>query len=75
MIRTQISVDRRLYQRAKAAARRRGISLAELCRLSLAEAVSREPTDRPWMAFAGMFDGGEGDSSSVDEVVYGREAP
>ena len=27
------------------------------------------------LAFAGMFDGGEGDSSSVDEVVYGREAP
>ena len=75
MIRTQISVDRRLYKRAKAAARRRGISLAELCRQSLAEAVAREPSDRPWMAFAGMFDGSEDDSTSVDDVVYGRETP
>jgi hypothetical protein len=37
--------------------------------------VSAEPSDRPWMAYAGVFDGSEGDSASVDEVVYGREAP
>jgi len=27
------------------------------------------------MTYAGIMDGGESDSSSVDEVVYGRETP
>ena len=75
MIRTQISVDRSLYRRAKTVAKRKGISLAELCRRSLQEFVAKEPSDKPWMAFAGIFDGTASDSESVDEVVYGREAP
>jgi hypothetical protein len=75
MIRTQISVDEDLYRRAKDVARRHGISLAELVRRSLERVVSDEPSNRPWMAFAGVFDGSEADSASVDEVVYGREAP
>jgi hypothetical protein len=75
MIRTQISVDEELYARAKLVARRQGISLAELCRRSLEAAVAAEPTDQPWMAFAGQFDGQQDDSASVDEVVYGRETP
>ena len=75
MIRTQISVDAELYRRAKALAKRQGISLAELCRRSLEQALAREPSDKPWMAFAGAFEGGESDSESVDEVVYAREAP
>ena len=75
MIRTQISVDEALYRRAKLVARRRGISLAELCRRSLAEAVAAEPSDKPWMAYSGIVDGSPGDSASVDAVVYGREAP
>ena len=75
MIRTQISVDEDLYRRAKDVARRHGISLAELVRRGLEQVVSAEPSDRPWMAYAGTFDGSEGDSASVDEVVYGREAP
>lgn len=75
MIRTQISVDRILYERAKALARRQGISLAELCRRSLQEAVSREPADKPWMAYAGILDGDKLDSTTVDEVVYGRVEP
>jgi hypothetical protein len=75
MIRTQISVDAETYQRAKEAARRRGISLAELVRRSLAESLSRERVDRPWMAFAGRLEGEPGDSESIDEVVYGRAEP
>jgi hypothetical protein len=75
MIRTQISVDKNLYARAKRVARRKGISLAELCRRSLEEVVAREPTDKPWMAFSGMVEGREEDSSSVDTVVYDRESP
>jgi hypothetical protein len=75
MIRTQISVDESLYARAKRVATRKGISLAELCRRSLQEFVAHEPDDRPWMAFAGIFDGREDDSRSVDSVVYDRQSP
>jgi len=75
MIRTQISVDEEIYARAKAVARRHGISLAELCRRGLEELVAREPSSKPWMAFAGVFEGDEADSSSVDRVVYDREQP
>jgi hypothetical protein len=75
MIRTQISVDEALYRRAKLAARRRGISLAELCRRGLAETIAKEPSDKPWMAYAGIFSGSPDDGESVDEVVYGREEP
>jgi len=75
MIRTQISVDEETYKKAKEVARRRGISLAELCRRSLAEIIAREPTTRPWMAYAGILDGNPEDSSDVDSVVYDREKP
>ena len=75
MIRTQISVDEELYRRARIIARRKGISLAELCRRGLEEAVAKEPSDKPWMAYAGIFEGAASDSQSVDEVVYGRETP
>jgi len=75
MIRTQISVGADLYARAREIARRQGISLAELCRRSLEEAVARQPTERPWMKYAGIVEGNPEDSSSVDEVVYGRDRP
>ena len=42
---------------------------------SLQEAVSRTPSDKPWMAYAGTIEGNEDDSSTVDEVVYGRDTP
>jgi hypothetical protein len=75
MIRTQISVDEELYRRAKLVARRNGISLAELCRRSLEAVVAKEPSRKPWMAFAGIVEGTPSDSESVDDVLYGREAP
>ena len=75
MIRTQISVDEELYENVRELARRRDISIAELCRRALAEVVAREHSDRPWMSFAGIFDGAETDSASVDSVVYDRESP
>jgi len=75
MIRTQISFDADLYARARATAERHGISMAELCRRAVAEVIARESPDRPWMSFAGIFDGSENDSVSVDSVVYEREAP
>ena len=75
MIRTQISFDKTLYDRAKRAAKRQGISLAELCRRSIAEVVGRDDSAHPWMHYIGSVDGDADDSSSVDQVVYGREAP
>lgn len=73
MIRTQISIDDALYARAKEIAKHRGISFAELCRRGLEAMLAQEPTDRPWMVYAGMFEGREEDSVSVDAVVYDRE--
>lgn len=75
MIRTQISFDADLFAHARATAKRHGISMAELCRRAVAEVIARESPDRPWMSFAGIFDGSENDSESVDSVVYDREAP
>jgi hypothetical protein len=75
MIRTQISFDKALYERAKRAAKRRGISLAELCRSSVAEIVGRDDNEHPWMSYMGIVDGDVNDSSSVDDVVYGRDTP
>jgi hypothetical protein len=75
MIRTQISFDAKLYARAKILARKQGISLAELCRQSLTRILAAETSDKPWMKYAGAIDGQEGDSKSVDDVVYGRDAP
>lgn len=75
MIRTQVSLGAELYERAKALARQRGISFAELCRRSLSETVSRVPSDRPWMSYVGILEGRRDDSCTVDEVVYGRESP
>jgi hypothetical protein len=75
MIRTQISFDKALYERAKLLAKRRGVSLAELCRRSVAAAVAGDETSHPWMEFIGVVDGDTNDSTSVDEVVYGRDAP
>lgn len=75
MIRTQVSLDTELYERAKALARQRGISFAELCRRSLGETVAGVPIDKPWMSYMGVLDGRRDDSCTVDQVVYGRESP
>ena len=78
MIRTQVSFDKGLYGKARKAAKRRGVSLAELCRRGLEQILSQESPkskERPWMAYAGMLEGREADSSSVDTIVYDRESP
>jgi hypothetical protein len=75
MIRTQISFDEALYERAKRTARRQHISLAELCRRSIAEVVARDDSRHPWMKYVGAVEGAADDSARVDEVVYAREAP
>ena len=37
--------------------------------------VACEPNDKPWMAHLGDLDGHPDDSSTIDEVVYGRDEP
>ena len=76
MVRTQISFDEELYRRAKRIARRRGVSLAELCRQGLTEVLAREPSSMPWMRHAGALASGDDHASdSVDAIVYGRAEP
>lgn len=75
MIRTQVSFDKQLYENARRSARRRGVSLAELCRQSLAETIAQDDPSRPWMKYAGTITGDSRDSQSVDAVVHGRAAP
>ena len=75
MIRTQISLDADVYAKAKGVARRMGVSVAELCRRGLQETLSRQPTSKPWMVYAGIVEGSPQDSGTVDEVVYGRSEP
>jgi len=79
MISTSVALEPDLYDHASEVARRRGISLAELCRHALREAVTRypeaavrDPGDKPWMSYLGTLNGSPRDSRSVDEVVYGR---
>ena len=75
MIRTTISLDAELHERAKLLAKQKGISFAELCRRCLADSLSEVASDKPWMDFAGTVDGAWEDSRSVDEIVYDRDRP
>ena len=77
MIRTQISLDERAYEDAKAEAARQGVSLAEFLRRAVAATLSARPSpERPWMRHAGSLASGDPDASvTVDDVVYGRGRP
>jgi len=73
MIRTQISLDEHEYGLAKKEAEALGISVAELIRRALREALP--PRGKaPWMRYAGMVESGDPQSSqSIDEIVYGAK--
>lgn len=74
MIRTQISFDEALYERARKEAHEKGISLAELCRRALLNILGEKKTDLPWMQYAGIYSSDDPKTSeNIDEVVYGRE--
>jgi hypothetical protein len=77
MIRTQVSLDERAYEDAKAEARALGVSLAEFLRRAVAAALARRHAeDRPWMRHAGALASGDPQASlTVDQVVYGRPRP
>jgi hypothetical protein len=73
MIRTQISLDDREYALIKKEAAALGISIAELVRRALRQAL---PTNdkAPWMRYAGLVESGDPSSSqSIDEIVYGSK--
>lgn len=73
MIRTQISLAPSEYKLAKEAARRQGISLAELLRRSL-RAVLPVKKGRPWMRYVGMVASGNPQSSQeIDDIIYGQK--
>jgi len=74
MIRTQVSLDERMYEQAKQEASRQGISFAELCRRALAIVLQRDSEEKPWMRYAGVLDLDDPHASrTVDEVLCGRE--
>ena len=85
MIRTQVSLEEDAYKAAQREAKRRGMSLAAFVRealaLALASAALRRDRDEakgdtPWMRYSGCLASGDpAASESVDEVVYGRDAP
>ena len=72
MIRTQVSLDEHEYGLAKAEAKSLGISMAELVRRAVREALPPRG-EGPWMKFAGFVESGNSRSSqSIDEIVYGQ---
>ena len=73
MIRTQISLSSDEYPNAKREAKRLGISLAELLRLSLRSVLPVDESS-PWMRYAGMIDSGDPHSSQrIDEIIYAEK--
>ena len=73
MIRTQISLDKREYDLAKAQAAALGISVAELIRRAVRQSLPI-PGEAPWMKYAGFVASGDPRSSqSIDELVYGSK--
>ena len=74
MVRTQISLDKREHDFAKAHAAALGISVAELIRRAVRETLPLPDGETPWMKFAGFVESGDRHSSqSVDELVYGAK--
>lgn len=73
MIRTQISLDPKEYALAKKQAKALGISIAELFRRALRQALP-PVGNAPWMRYIGFVESGDPDSShSIDEIVYGSK--
>ncbi|MBV9083325.1 MAG: CopG family transcriptional regulator [Acidobacteriaceae bacterium] len=73
MIRTQISLSADEYERLKRHARVLGLSIAEVIRRAVREALPHEQGGA-WMRFAGFIHSGDRNASqSIDEIVYGAK--
>ncbi|MBV8820126.1 MAG: CopG family transcriptional regulator [Acidobacteriaceae bacterium] len=73
MIRTQISLSSSEYELVKRQARTLGISIAEVIRRAVRDALP--PAEGgAWMRFAGFVQSGDSKASqSIDEIVYGTK--
>lgn len=70
MVRTQIYITHKEYSAAKRKAKHLGISLSELIRRCLRDALAADDS-APWMRFAGMVQSDDAESSQrINEVVY-----
>jgi hypothetical protein len=70
MVRMQISFDEQEYMLAREQAKKLGISVAELLRRAVRDALPLE-ANSTWMSYASLVDSGDSRSSqSIDEVVY-----
>lgn len=73
MIRTQISLSKFEYQKAKEEAKKQGVSLAEFFRRSLRN-ILPVSNQNPWMRYAGMIESGNPKSSQqIDDIIYGQK--
>ena len=73
MIRTQISLDEGEYALVKEEAKAVGISVAELVRRAVRQALPVRG-HAPWMRYAGFVESGNSTSSqSIDDIVYGSK--
>ena len=70
MVRMQISLEEHEWMLAREQAKKLGISVAELVRRAVRDALPLE-ANSTWMSYAGLVDSGDSRSSqSIDEVVY-----
>jgi hypothetical protein len=73
MIRTQISLPADEYELVKKQARILGISIAEVIRRAVRDALPYSEAGA-WMRFAGLVESGDPKSSqSIDEIIYGAK--
>ena len=73
MIRTQISLDKDEYDRAKTEAAALGISIAEFIRRAVREQLP-VPGEGAWMKYAGFVETGNPHSSeTIDYLIYGTK--
>ena len=73
MIRTQVSLQADEYELVKQQSRKLGISIAEVIRRAVRDALPAQPGGS-WMRFAGFVESGNTKSSqSIDEIVYGAK--
>ena len=67
MIRTQVSLEREMYEAARREAARRGVSFASLVRSALAD-VLPSGAEKPWMELAGVVVATGDDSATGDRA-------
>jgi hypothetical protein len=73
MIRTQVSLDAAEYDLVKQQSRALGISIAEVIRRAVRDALPGAEGGA-WMRFAGLVESGNPKSSqSVDDIIYGAK--